>query len=164
MRVNFDPAANIILDGLRLGSIYITDARTKNITVRNSAIPGQTTLRAGELGDTDILFDNNVHGAWNKCDGCPEGRVFLPNRREDMQIGVTIQNSRFGPAATATASPTAPTACASSTTNSRASRWKGDERTPIPSSSTGPRTRSSGATGSTTSPSESWRPTAPIRK
>jgi Right handed beta helix region len=89
-------AQNLTFDGLQLGEIEIRGQSTRNITVRNSTITDQTTFRTGELANANILFDRNVHPAWDKCDGCGEGRVFLPEKRAEPS-GITIQNSRFGP-------------------------------------------------------------------
>lgn len=95
MALNFNPASNITIDGLTLTSVYMNDSRTKNITVRNSTITGQTTFRTGTLANANILFDSNVHAAWTPCSNCGEGRVFLPERTSQPS-GITIQNSRFG--------------------------------------------------------------------
>jgi hypothetical protein len=96
MALNFSPASNITIDGLTLTSVYMNDSRTKNITVRNSTFTGQTTFRTGTLANANILFDRNVHGAWNAGAGGGEGRVWLPERTSQPS-GITIQNSRFGP-------------------------------------------------------------------
>jgi hypothetical protein len=94
MALHFSPASNITIDGLTLTEIELSDARTKNITVRNSDIPGQTTLRTGELANASILFDHNVHRDFDVCPNCAEGRVFLPERGREPS-GITIQNSEF---------------------------------------------------------------------
>jgi hypothetical protein len=139
MSLQFSSAANLVFDGLRFSNIEM-DGSTHDITVRNSTITGQTVFRTGELQNSDILFDRNVHGAWDKCSGCGEGRVFLPERTSQPS-GITIQNSRLGPAATATASRTGPTARGSSTTSSSASsRPMRASRTRTRSSCTAPRT------------------------
>ncbi len=94
MRLDFNPASNITLDGLTLTEIEISGGSTRNITVRNADIPGQTTFRTGELQNANILFENNVHRDWNACSSCGEGRIFLPERT-DQPSGITIQNSEF---------------------------------------------------------------------
>lgn len=96
MAVSFDPASNITLDGLTLTEIDIANLQTKNITVRNSSIPGQTIFRSGSLANANILFDHNVHGPFDKCSGCYEGRVQLAERTGEPS-GITIANSLFGP-------------------------------------------------------------------
>ena len=96
MQLNFNPAANLTFDGLRFGDIEIWNENSRNITVRNSTITGQTVFRTGYLRNANILFDRNVHPAWDKCDGCGEGRVWLPQKRAEPS-GITIENSRFGP-------------------------------------------------------------------
>lgn len=96
MSLALAPAQNLTFDGLTLEDVELGHSQTRNITVRNSTIPGQTTLRTGELANANILFDRNVHPAWDKCDGCGEGRVFLPEKRAEPS-GITIRNSRFGP-------------------------------------------------------------------
>jgi hypothetical protein len=95
MALDFDPASNITIDGVTLTDVEIADSRTKNITVRNSDIPGQTTFRTGELQNANILFDHNVHRDWNKCPSCGEGRIWLPERSETQPSGITISNSEF---------------------------------------------------------------------
>ncbi len=95
MRVKFNGAANLELDGLTFGEIEMTGS-THNIVIRNSTVKGQTTLRTGYLQNANILFDHNVHPAWDKCDGCGEGRVWLP-QKTSQPSGITIENSRFGP-------------------------------------------------------------------
>jgi parallel beta helix pectate lyase-like protein len=92
--LDFDPASNITIDGLTLTSIEIADGASRNITVRNSDIPGQTTLRTGELANANILFDHNVHRDFDVCANCAEGRVFLPGNTSEPS-GITIRNSEF---------------------------------------------------------------------
>jgi hypothetical protein len=96
MALAFEPASNITIDGLTLTEIAMADSATKHIVVRNSTISGQTVLRTATLAESDILFDHNHHGAWDKCSSCGEGRVFLPERTIKPS-GITIQNSIFGP-------------------------------------------------------------------
>ena len=94
MQLRFDPAANITIDGVTLTGIEIAGSATRNITVRNSDIRGQTTLRTGELQDANILLDHNVHRDWNACPGCGEGRIWLPESTS-RPSGITIRNSEF---------------------------------------------------------------------
>lgn len=95
MRLSFDPASNITIDGLRIADAQIGDARTKNITVRNSTFDGaQVVMRTGALVDANILFDHNVHANFVKCATCYEGRIELAER-SDRPDGVTIRDSRF---------------------------------------------------------------------
>jgi hypothetical protein len=94
MSLSFNPASNITIDGLVLDEVELADARTRNITVRNSRITGQTTLRTGELADANVLFDANTHRDWDKCSSCGEGRVWLPEST-GRPSGITIQNSEF---------------------------------------------------------------------
>lgn len=96
MELYFSPARNITIDGLKLTDIIIGDSRTKNITVRNSDIPGQTVIRTSEIDNANILFDRNVHRDYSPCsDGCYDGRVTLPGSDNQAFSGVTIQNSEF---------------------------------------------------------------------
>ncbi len=95
MELAFRGAQNIALDGLRLGEIEMQDD-TRDVTVRNSTIDGQTVLRTGTLANSNILFDHNHHTAWDKCGNCGEARFFLPEKTSQPS-GVTIQNSKFGP-------------------------------------------------------------------
>jgi len=94
MALDFAPASNITIEGVTLTEIEIGDARTKSITVRGADIPGQTTFRTGELQNSNILFDSNVHRDFNKCAGCGEGRIHLPENT-NQPSGITIQNSKF---------------------------------------------------------------------
>jgi len=94
MALDFDPASNITIDGVTLTSADLSDSATKNITVRNSDIPGQTTLRTGELQNANILFDHNVHRDYDKCSSCGEGRIWLPESTSQPS-GITIQDSEF---------------------------------------------------------------------
>jgi hypothetical protein len=94
MALNFNPATNITIDGLTLTAIDLADSRTKNITIRNSDIPGQTTLHTSQLQHANILLDHNVHHDWNKCSSCGEGRLWLPGDT-NQPSGITIQNSEF---------------------------------------------------------------------
>jgi hypothetical protein len=96
MALNLSPATNITIDGLTLTEIEIGDSHTKNITIRNSDIPGQTKLRTGELVNANILLDHNVHHDFTVCaNGCAEGRIWLPDRSETQPTGITISNSEF---------------------------------------------------------------------
>jgi hypothetical protein len=94
MGLSFRPASNITIDGLHLSSIELGDARTKNITVRNSDVVGQTIFRTGQLQNANVLFENNLHRDWDKCSGCAEGRVWLPEKT-GQPSGITIQKSIF---------------------------------------------------------------------
>jgi hypothetical protein len=92
--LNFRPAQNIVIDGVTISDAIMANSQTRNITVRNSDIPGQVTFRTGELANANILFDHNVHHDWDKCGNCGEGRVWLPDKT-DQPSGITIQNSEF---------------------------------------------------------------------
>jgi hypothetical protein len=95
MALNFRPASNLVIEGVTISEAMFSDSRTQNITVRNSDIPGQVTLRTGELARANILFANNVHRDWDAgCNGCPEGRVWLPERTSEPS-GITIRDSEF---------------------------------------------------------------------
>ena len=95
MSFDFNPASNITLDGLTITEGGLNDARTKNITLRNSDVPGQIVVRSDALQNANILFDHNVHRDWNQCDlYCSGGRVSFPGRT-DQPLGMTIQNSVF---------------------------------------------------------------------
>jgi len=96
MELYFNPAQNITVDRLKLTDILIGESRTKNITVRNSDIPGPTVIRTAEFDNANILFDRNVHRDWNACtDGCYDGRITLPGSDNQAASGVTIRNSEF---------------------------------------------------------------------
>jgi hypothetical protein len=94
--LRFSPAANITVDGVTAKEIEIGGSETKNIVVRNSDVPGQTTFRTEGLQNANILFDHNVHRDWNKTDACQcgEGRISLQGGGS-APTGITIQNSEF---------------------------------------------------------------------
>ncbi len=94
--VSFRKAANITVDGVTAKEMEIGGSETKNIIVRNSDVPGQTTFRTEELKNANILFDHNVHHDWNKTDACQcgEGRISLQGSGTEP-TGITIQNSEF---------------------------------------------------------------------
>jgi hypothetical protein len=94
MALAFRPAANVTVSGVTLSEVVVGNSRSRNITVRNSDIPGQVTLRTSELADANILFARNTHRDWDKCDGCAEGRVWLPGNT-GRPSGVTIRRSEF---------------------------------------------------------------------
>lgn len=94
MALSLTPASNITVDGVELTNVEVGGGATKNITVRNSDIRGQTTFRTGELQNANILFDRNVHRDWNTCSNCPEGRIWLPENT-NQPSGITIQNSEL---------------------------------------------------------------------
>ena len=94
MSLAFNPASNITIDGLTIPNAVLRNAQTKNITVKNSDFPGQTTFRTGELQNANILFDHNKHHDWDACSGCAYARVWLPNQTSQPS-GITIQNSEF---------------------------------------------------------------------
>lgn len=94
MDLSFQPAANVTIDGVALGDVDIGDAQTQNIVVRNADVTGQVTLLTGELQNANIVLDRNVHRDWTKCEGCAEGRVWLPENT-DQPTGITIANSEF---------------------------------------------------------------------
>jgi hypothetical protein len=94
MRLAFQPAANVTVAGVTLSEVEIGSWRSRNITVRNSDIPGQVTLRTSELQNANIVFARNIHRDWDKCDGCAEGRVWLPGKT-GRRTGITIRRSEF---------------------------------------------------------------------
>jgi hypothetical protein len=94
MALDFRPAANVTVAGVTLSEVEIGSSRSRNITVRNSDIPGQVTFRTSELQDANIVFTRNLHRDWDKCDGCAEGRVWLPGK-SGRPSGITIRRSEF---------------------------------------------------------------------
>jgi Right handed beta helix region len=94
MALAFRPAANLTVAGVTLSEVEIGASRSRNLTVRNSVIPGQVTLRTSELQSANILFSRNLHRDWDKCDGCAEGRVWLPGTTA-RPSGITIRRSEF---------------------------------------------------------------------
>ncbi len=93
MELDFDGASNITIDGATITDAYLGGS-TRNITVRNSDIPGQVVFRTDELANANVLFERNLHHDWDKCDGCGEGRIFLPGDNSEPS-GITIRNSEF---------------------------------------------------------------------
>jgi hypothetical protein len=95
MKVDFNPAANITLEGLQITGLEIGDARSHDLTVRDSRFDrSQAIIRTGDLSEANILFERNVHAGYVKCRSCYEGRVQLPGQtRRDS--GVTIRDSLF---------------------------------------------------------------------
>src|SRR5262249_4967277 len=94
MALDFNPASHITLDAVTITHADIADSRTKNITIRNSDVPGQVTLRTGELQNANILLDRDVFRDWNKCSSCGEGRIWLPENTSQPS-GITISGSEF---------------------------------------------------------------------
>jgi hypothetical protein len=94
MRFDFNPAANITLDGLVILGGGLNHVRTKNIVVRNSDVPGQIVLRTDALANANILLDHNVHRDWDMCDSCAGGRLSFLGKTSQPS-GITVQNSEF---------------------------------------------------------------------
>ena len=97
MAFSFSPASNITLDGLKITDGYVSDSRTKNITVRNSDFNAARFLARGGDGDlvnANVLLDNNRHTNVDVCSGCYDGRVQIAER-SDTPTGITIKNSYF---------------------------------------------------------------------
>jgi hypothetical protein len=102
MALHFDPAANLTVDGVKaaidpatgLGA-FLNDARTHDITVRNSVFHrAQVVMRTDSLpANANILFDHNVHSNYNACSNCYEGRVEVMGNHGSN--GITIRNSAF---------------------------------------------------------------------
>lgn len=93
IRLDFEDAARLTLSRLTITGAYLS-GNTRDITVRNSTVPGQVVLRTGELERANILFERNLHVGWDACSGCGEGRVFLPECT-DRPSGITIRRSEF---------------------------------------------------------------------
>jgi hypothetical protein len=91
MELDFAPAANITVAGVRLDDVVIAEG-SHDITIRDSDIPGQVILR--DLTDSDVTLDDNVHRDWDKCGNCGEGRIFIPGDLRSPS-GITISNSEF---------------------------------------------------------------------
>ena len=90
MALDFSPARNVTVAGVTLTNVEIA-GQSQDITIRNSDIPGQVTLR--ELTNSNVLLSNNVHRDWNKCNGCSEGRVYAS--RSNGPSGITVRDSEF---------------------------------------------------------------------
>ena len=93
MELEFNPAANITIEGVTVTGGLISDTATRNITISNSDVPGQIWLDTRYLNDANILLANNVFRDWDTCDGCGEARVFLTGGTQPS--GVTIRDSEF---------------------------------------------------------------------
>ena len=95
MSLDFEPAANITVDGVKATGAYLNDSRTHDITVRNSVFDqAQVVMRTDSLPtNASILFDHNVHSNYVKCSSCYEGRVEVVG--DHGSNGITIQNSEF---------------------------------------------------------------------
>ncbi len=89
--LDFSPAANLTVAGVTLTDVVIAQG-SKNITIRNSDIPGQVILR--DLTNSNVTLDGNVHRDWDKCNGCAEGRVYIPGDLS-RPSGITVKNSEF---------------------------------------------------------------------
>lgn len=96
MRVDFDPASNVRLDGLIIPDLNIANSQSHDITVANSTFTGTAVIRTGDLVNANVVLDHNTHAGIDKCAGCYEGRLTLPDNT-DQPSGVTIKNSVFGP-------------------------------------------------------------------
>jgi hypothetical protein len=87
---------NVTFDGVKFGGLKITGSATKNVAVRNGDFTGaQLTLMTGTLQNANIDIANNRFVNTNPCSGCGKGRVYLPNRVEGTQSGITIRNNFF---------------------------------------------------------------------
>jgi Right handed beta helix region len=91
MALDFSPAANITVSGVTLTDVVVAEG-SRNITIRNSDIPGQVILR--DLTNSNVTLDGNVHRGWDKCNGCAEGRVYIPGDLS-RPSGITVKNSEF---------------------------------------------------------------------
>ena len=78
MDIDFNPASNIVIDGVRISDALITGTATKSITIRNSDFPGQIWLDTRELVDSDVTLANDVFHDWDTCSSCGEARSFSP--------------------------------------------------------------------------------------
>lgn len=97
MELSFNPASNLVLDGLRITEAYMADSRTKDITIRNGTFDrAQLVFRGGSgaLANANILLDRNVHSNFDVCGGCFDGRISIAERTA-APTGITIQNSLF---------------------------------------------------------------------
>lgn len=95
MALDFNPASNITIDGLTLTGVDLSDGRTKNITIRNADVPGQTIIRTWDMANANILLERNTHRDANVCAGCYDGRITLPQRNDTARSGVVIRDSLF---------------------------------------------------------------------
>ena len=93
MDIDFNPASNIVIDGVRISDALITGNATKSITIRNSDFPGQIWLDTRELVDSNVTLANDVFHDWDTCSSCGEARVFLTGGSQPS--GVTIRDSKF---------------------------------------------------------------------
>lgn len=95
MRVAFDGAANLRLEGLTIADASIRGT-SRQITIAGSLFTGQAVIQTGEMVNAGIVLDGNRHPGINACSNCYEGRVQVVGRGAGPS-GVTIQNSTLGP-------------------------------------------------------------------
>jgi hypothetical protein len=93
--LEFNPAANITVEGVRITALEIADRRSHDLTIRDSRFDrSQAVIRTSDLVDARVLLDHNVHDGFVKCASCYEGRIDLVGRN-DHDSGVTIRDSVF---------------------------------------------------------------------
>ena len=93
MRISFDGASNLRLQGLRLTDVDL-GGRTRNVTIAGSRVTGHTVIRTSEFDRSNVVLDGNTHADIMACGSCYEGRITLPGKGPNPS-GVTIRNSLF---------------------------------------------------------------------
>lgn len=95
MRLEFNPASNITIDGLDITGAYIAGGTTRNITVRNSVFNGSRVhLDGGSLVNSGVVLEGNRHVNVNVCSACLDARVHITNRTSQPS-GITVRDSLF---------------------------------------------------------------------
>lgn len=95
MRLEFNPASNITVDGLDITGAYIAGGTTRNITVRNSVFNGSRVhLDGGSLVNSGVVLQGNRHVNVNVCSACLDARVHITNRT-GQPSGITVRDSLF---------------------------------------------------------------------
>ncbi len=95
MRLDFNPASNLTLEGLTIKGLLIR-GETSNITIAKSTFTGQAVIRSEELVRSNIVLDGNRHPDIDVCVDCYEGRLHISGRNPEPS-GIIVQNSVFGP-------------------------------------------------------------------
>ena len=93
MRLNFNSAANLRIEGLTLTDINL-GGTTHDVTIANSRVTGHTVIVTQQMNNSDVVLDGNTHIDISACGSCYEGRITLPGKGSNPS-GVTIRNSLF---------------------------------------------------------------------
>ena len=95
LAVDFDPAANVRIEGVTITRAEIGGA-SRDVAIADSTFTGAAVLRGGRMLNANVVLERNRHAGIDVCGGCYEGRIQIAGHAGGPS-GIVIRDSVLGP-------------------------------------------------------------------